>query len=512
MDFFLYPPDDDAWQRVQGSALYTKDCLVNALSYISLMKNNGVKLPGGKAKTNAFDTVRRWSDTDDLWRRLSKIFANINIKRVYLETLISQGLDEGVQYWEMKKSFGEKERMYELNSDPEYRSTNGKRYLEDIPGMSEMTLVRDIVRGYQTSTAHLDTPFIGFKRLVQSVRHYPRSRVHDDVTRALYLHSKYPDVIVGFDLAGEEDTGHSSLYHSDAMLMAAEYSRRTGGKFRLVCHAGETSMSRHTPHRPEAEMDTLALSNLYDAVSLNASRIGHGLALAKYPSLLDRYRAAQIAIEVCPVCNHILGYVPDVRNHPGAMFQRSGIPIVLGSDAQGVFGFDYFTVDWYMVYMAWGVGLADIKQLAYQSLYHSSMDGDEKEAAIGRWRRAWDKYISNMVTTICGQENHGSFYGALPNIYSIHPDNIPITMVNNDVDIHVYGDVSTSAICGDIYCQMGSYEPSIARYISMSHLVCTLTILQIHRCYDKICVVELSLSTDGIHYYETGKSVVIHTV
>ena len=36
-----------------------------------------------------------------------------------------------------------------------------------------------------------------------------------------------------------------------------------------------------------------------------------------------------------PFSNQILGFTPDIRNHPAIHYSRSGIPIVLGSDDPG---------------------------------------------------------------------------------------------------------------------------------------------------------------------------------
>ena len=45
----------------------------------------------------------------------------------------------------------------------------------------------------------------------------------------------------------------------------------------------------------------------------------------------------------------------------------------------GTFGYNSFTVDWYEVFMAWGLDLAELKQLAMNSLRYSSLSDEEKE-------------------------------------------------------------------------------------------------------------------------------------
>ena len=83
----------------------------------------------------------------------------------------------------------------------------------------------------------------------------------------------------------------------------------------LYLHSGESNWAEN--------------ENLYDAVLLGALRIGHGVALIKHPLLMEIVKKRGTAIEVCPTSNQILGYVPDLRNHPAASYINAGLPVVL---------------------------------------------------------------------------------------------------------------------------------------------------------------------------------------
>ena len=48
----------------------------------------------------------------------------------------------------------------------------------------------------------------------------------------------------------------------------------------------------------------------------------------------------------------------------------------------GTFGYDSFTVDWYEVFMAWGLVLPELKQLAMNSLRYSSLSDEEIEVTF----------------------------------------------------------------------------------------------------------------------------------
>ena len=104
------------------------------------------------------------------------------------------------------------------------------------------------------------------------------------------------------------------------------------------------------------------------------------------------YHKDNFVIQSCPVSNQMLGYVPDLRQHPALNYYRSGIPLILGADDPGTMGYDDFTVDWYEVYNAWGLDLSDLKKLAENSLRYSTMnDTDKKTAVESKWRPLWDK-------------------------------------------------------------------------------------------------------------------------
>ena len=45
--------------------------------------------------------------------------------------------------------------------------------------------------------------------------------------------------------------------------------------------------------------------NLYDAILLNASRIGHGYGIVKHPLLMEEVMRRGVALEVCPISNQV---------------------------------------------------------------------------------------------------------------------------------------------------------------------------------------------------------------
>ena len=125
---------------------------------------------------------------------------------------------------------------------------------------------------------------------------------------------------------------------------------------------------------------------------LGASRIGHGIALFKHPLLMEIVKSRQIAIEICPTSNQILGFVADLRNHPAVHYINSGLAVVLSPDDAAIMR-NSISHDFYVAFMAWGLDLRALKQLALNSLVHSAMDADEKKRAIARWEKRWAEFV-----------------------------------------------------------------------------------------------------------------------
>ena len=51
--------------------------------------------------------------------------------------------------------------------------------------------------------------------------------------------------------------------------------------------------------------DTVVDQNLFDAILLNTTRIGHGYALSKHPVLMKIVKERGIAVEVDPISNQV---------------------------------------------------------------------------------------------------------------------------------------------------------------------------------------------------------------
>lgn len=218
---------------------------------------------------------------------------------------------------------------------------------------------------------------------------YAPYRGADNATFTNYLSilkeikAAHPNFVAGFDLIGYEDKTRPLRDFVDEL-------QQTHQDVQLFLHAGETNWYGSTD------------VNLIDAVLLNTSRIGHGLALQKHPEVLEVVKERGIAIEITPISKQVLKFVDDLRNHPAVGLISRGYPVVVGNDDPGLWDASGLSFDFYVVIMAMtseDAGLEVLKQLALNSIQYSAMQETEKNVAFKVFEEQWKRYIDDFIMT-----------------------------------------------------------------------------------------------------------------
>lgn len=124
-----------------------------------------------------------------------------------------------------------------------------------------------------------------------------------------------PDGLVSFGLGGPEIGVPRAQFAPHFRAAAAE-------GLHSVPHAGESS-------GPDTIWDSLT--------HLGAERIGHGIAAARDPKLLDHLRENAIPLEVCPTSNVCTRSVPSLAEHPLPELVAAGLPVTINSDDPPMF-------------------------------------------------------------------------------------------------------------------------------------------------------------------------------
>jgi aminodeoxyfutalosine deaminase len=168
--------------------------------------------------------------------------------------------------------------------------------------------------------------------------------------------------IVAFGIGGDE------------MSVATEefrpvYEQAANNGLHLLMHAGEVG-------GPEKIREAIEL--------LNVERIGHGIAAAQDPALMDLLVDRRIPLEICPQSNIRTGALAKqlrlsearITDHPLPQLWRHGIPIVLSTDDPAMFHTTLLAE--YENVAQMGLGETELAQLVNMSFEQAFLSENEK--------------------------------------------------------------------------------------------------------------------------------------
>jgi aminodeoxyfutalosine deaminase len=192
-----------------------------------------------------------------------------------------------------------------------------------------------------------------------AARQFGAEAAMDVVNAANRCQSK---TIVAFGIGGDE------------MSVATEdfrpvYEKAAAMGLHLLMHAGEVG-------GPEKIREAIEF--------LGVERIGHGIAAAQDPSLMDLLADRRIALEICPQSNIRTGALakqlrlPEARiaDHPLPQLCRHGIPVVLSTDDPAMF---HTTLQAeYENAAQMGLNETELVQLLNMSFEHAFLSENEK--------------------------------------------------------------------------------------------------------------------------------------
>ncbi|KAG8769995.1 hypothetical protein FRC12_004588 [Ceratobasidium sp. 428] len=299
------------------------------------------------------------------------------LKRYMRQVLISS-IEDGISYVELRVNFFHKLGIRE----------DGTEDLAHREWLILFTQAIDEVKASMKEQGREDE-FVGAKIIYTTLRIIDNERLTWYLEECMDLKVEFPDLIAGFDLVAQEDTGFPLIYYIESLLGFQAETKRRGLDIPFILHAGET-----------LDDGGAADSNLYDALLLGTKRIGHGFSLAKHPLLMKLCKERGVAIEVCPISNEILRLTSSMPMHPLPVLLNNGLSVALCPDDPSVFGNMGLSFDFYQVIVASEItSILSLGQLARQSLEFSSLDDAEKKRAIQLWENRWKKFIDELVTS-----------------------------------------------------------------------------------------------------------------
>ncbi|KAK4546970.1 hypothetical protein LTR36_001702 [Oleoguttula mirabilis] len=251
-------------------------------------------------------------------------------------------------------------------------------------------------------------PF-GVKIIYCTPRSIPKQRMQIELQDCIKLKLQFPDLICGFDLVGAEDRPNHVGFYADLLVGFTKTCKTLGISIPFMFHAGETLLDTGGSSNPDN-------SNLYDALLLNAKRIGHGYSLLKHPMLVERYKKQNICLELCPISNELLHLCGNAREHPFPGLLAAGLHCTLNADNPSLFrgptldssslSHEFYQVmvgDTRMTIHGW-------KQLAEWSLEHSCLTEAELKQAMEIFGRDWEVFCQWVV------ETYGEYADGLPDL------------------------------------------------------------------------------------------------
>jgi adenosine deaminase/aminodeoxyfutalosine deaminase len=160
--------------------------------------------------------------------------------------------------------------------------------------------------------------------------------------------------VVGFGIGGDEQKGPPELFR-DVYAYAAENG------LRLTAHAGENA-------GPES---------IWGALNLKAERIGHGLAAAHDPELIEELSSRQVPVEICLTSNLRTGCCRQIADHPLRNYFDHGVMVTLNTDDPAMFSTS-LNQEYQLAQQAFGFTDEHLRELARNSFEASFLPSDRK--------------------------------------------------------------------------------------------------------------------------------------
>ncbi|KAF7363649.1 Brix domain-containing protein [Mycena sanguinolenta] len=322
----------------------------------------------GAMTINPSEAYQTHNTVNKIWKKFSSTFQVSTglirftpIWEQYIYEFFRSSVEDGISYVEAR-----------INFHPKY--IVGEDGQDNVPHSVWLQIFDKTLTRFKADLKQQgrEDEFIGARVIYTTMRHISVQELDEYCEDCITLKQEFPHLIAGFDLVGPENVLKPLIYYIEPLLRFRQRQKDLGVDIPLIFHAGET-----LGDGTEADV------NLYDAILLGTLRIGHGFSLVKHPKLMEMCRERNILIEVCPISNEILRLTSSMLMHPLPIMMNNGLPVALCSDDPSAFGNMGVSFDFYQVFVASEVtGLIALRELARDSLKHSTLEPSEKERAI----------------------------------------------------------------------------------------------------------------------------------
>lgn len=334
--------------------------------------------------SDAEEDVYAWDRFHNCLNRISTILSTRTIYDIYYENVFKTCVKDNIDYMELRLLI--RPVLCDDNKNDLLKGID-PNYIVPTSDFKPVEHVERILNIYKKVKSKKQYMEFKLKVIISGSRSYSQSaeitKNHLSMVRDWMQDVKLKDdgeqFVIGYDVVSEEDRGQTTDSFVKTFI---EY----GKDIPLFLHDGETRWSDNT--------------NLHSAYLLDTKRIGHGLNLYNFPALMEKIINKNIALEVCPISNQLLGYVDDFRVHPINVYLKRGIQCVICSDDPQLFNYTGLAYDFWVLYYALAFDLKGIKKLIKNSYIYSRLTENEKDEKLSIWQEKWDKFVINAINDL----------------------------------------------------------------------------------------------------------------
>ncbi|KAL5337881.1 hypothetical protein BJX70DRAFT_219405 [Aspergillus crustosus] len=261
-------------------------------------------------------------------------------------------------------------------------------YHQDGNGTAEQDYIawfqvlQDEVERFKSSEDGKD--FYGARIIWATMRNLSNRDIGLSMKQCLLVKEKFPDLISGFDLLGQESNERPLNDLLPILFWFRGSCADEGVEIPFVFHAG------HCLGDGDQADD-----NLFDAVLLGARRISQAFSLYKHPLLIDVVKSKSILIECSPTSSACFGFTHSFQSHPLPALLSRGVSVAIGNDSPGIFGLgsNGLSSEFYQALLAFrSLGLTGLTTMIENSIRWSCYEDQSSK-----------EWISNIKDGILGE-------------------------------------------------------------------------------------------------------------
>jgi len=191
------------------------------------------------------------------------------------------------------------------------------------------------------------------------------------------LRQKYPELICGIDLCGDENNFRSFQQLTPVM------ATNTDKDMPWILHCGETIKAQNY--------------NLVDGALNNSKRFGHCINLFKLGTLFEYVKQKQIVLEINPISNQTLRQVRDLRIHPCIGYHNYGLKCCINNDDPTLYNTKGVKYDFLVSAAAMEFDLLDFKCFGLNSIEGAQVSEEIKNNYKTFFLKDWDAFLDYFI-------------------------------------------------------------------------------------------------------------------